>query len=573
VRKLPVLDTQLSRLNKLLGKTLTLSDLEEILFKFGMELESYEKLANEDYALKIEITPDRPDMLSTFGLARALRKYMGLDPGFDEYKLHENENYKIIVDKSVLPIRPYIASVVVKNIQLDEDTIRDLIYTQEKLHETFCRGRKKASIGFYPLRRVVWPLHYFAEKPEKIRFRPLGFNVEMNGYEILQKHPTGQKYAHILIKHEKYPLFTDDMGNVLSLPPIINSEDYGKVTPQDKDVLVEVTGTHKPTVKLVVNILASIMHDLGGTLYSVKIIYPDFSEKSPYFEAREIEIKTRYVQEVLGIALSTQDISELLARMGFGAKIIDKETILVRVPPYRADIWHPIDIVDDIARAYGFDNMSPDLTPVFTTGSVLEKSKVIDYIREIFVGLGFLEAFTFALTSDEDQFDKMLLEKEKDIVRIAGAKEKRINMVRKWLLPELLKALAHNKDKKYPIKLFEVSDVVILSPEADTGAINKTHLAFLVAHKDANFTEARQYLEYTLQTLGFQETSFVRTNHPSFIEGRVARVIINGKELGVIGELHPQVILNWGLSIPIAAAEISISDLFDWEYKPVDVPS
>lgn len=571
--KMPILDTQLSRLNKFVGKEFTIDELAEVLFRFGMELDSYEKLPNGDYALKIEITPDRPDMLSVFGLARALRKYLGINPGLEEYALHTDARYKILVDKSVTRIRPYIAGVVVHNIRLDEDTIRDLIYAQEKLHETFCRGRKKASIGLYPLKNISWPLHYYAEDPYKIRFKPLGFDFEMTAIEILQKHPTGQKYAHILLGHEKYPLFTDNANHVLSLPPIINSEDYGKITPEDNKILIETTGIHKPTVKLVINIMATIMHDLGGKLYSVEIVYPESgSERSPYLEYREVKIKTNYINEVLGIKLSCKKACELLARMGFGTKKISDDEVLVRIPPYRADIWHLIDIIDDIGRAYGFDNMEPELTPVFTVGGLTERSTIITFIRDLLIGLGFTEAFTFALTSIEDQFDKMLLERDENIVIIAGAREKKINMVRKWLLPELLKALANNKDRRYPIKLFEVSDVVVPDNRSDTGAINKTHLALVSAHKEANFTEARQCLEYVLQALGFENLSFIRTRHSSFIEGRVAKVIVDGKDIGVIGELHPQVILNWGLAVPISAAEISISELFGWKYKPVDVP-
>lgn len=565
---LPILDVKLSRIQKLLGIKVSLKELDEILFRYGMELDSYEVLPDGDYWLKIEITPDRPDMLSLWGLVRALKKYMGKNVGLEHYEV-KGSTYRIIVDESVKSIRPYIASVVVKGVKLTEEDLEDLIYAQEKLHDTFCRGRKKASIGFYPFRKISWPLHYYAEDPEKIRFTPLDFDEELNAYEILEKHPTGEKYAHILRPYKKYPVFTDDEGHILSLPPIINSEDYGKITIEDSDILIETTGMHKPTVELVINILSAIMKDLGGTLFSVKIEYPNHHEYSPYMSNKKWKLKKKYVEEMLGVHLSVSEITKLLNMMGLDGKEIDSNTLEVLVPPYRADILHPIDIVDDIARAIGFDNFEPELTPIFTTSGILERTEVIDYVRELMVGLGYNEAFTFALTSFEDQFDKMRLER-KEAVIISGAKEVQINTVRVWLIPELLKALTYNKNRKYPIKLFEVSDVVILDKNVDTGARNETHLAAISAHMDANFTEIRSVAEYILRNLGFREIEIRRINHPSFIEGRVIAIYVGNKRIGVLGELHPEVILNWGLSIPVAAMEISLEELMGWSYKPVE---
>lgn len=566
---MPVLDVKFSRIKKLLNIDLTLEELAEVLFRYGMELESYEERDN-DYLLKIEITPDRPDMLSTWGLVRALKKYLEISPGLERYTIRDS-NYKIIVDKSVENIRPFIAATVARNINLNEDDLEELIYAQEKLHETFCRGRKKASIGFYPLRKIAWPLKYFAENPEKIKFKPLGADREMNGYEILEIHPTGQKYAHILKGFDRYPLFTDNLGHVLSLPPIINSEDYGKITEEDKDILLEVTGIHKPTVELVINIMSSILKDIGADLYSVEIVYPSLSERSPYLENSVWKLRYNYITKVLGIELATEDVISLLKKMGLDGHFIDKEEIEVLVPGYRADILHPIDIVDDIARAYGFDNFEPELTPVFTTGGSLKRTEIIDYVRELMLGLGFNEVFTFALTNMEDQFDKMLLPRDENIVAIMGAKEAKINMVRKWLIPELLKTLAYNKDKKYPLKFFEVSDVVILSEEVDVRAVNETRLAAITAHVDASFTEIRSTAEYLLRALGFENFKIRRISHSSFVEGRVIGIYVNDVEVGFLGELHPQVIINWGLAVPIAAMEISLDKLMAWPYKPVEI--
>ena len=566
---MPTLDTKLSRISRLLGKDISISELEELLFIYGMELDTVEKV-EDDYNLKIEITPDRPDMLSTYGLVRALRRYMGLDKNPSEY-IAKKSSFLIQVDSSVSSIRPYIAAAVFKNLNISEDDLEELIYAQEKLHATFCRDRKKASIGLYPFDKIKWPLRYYATEPENIEFVPLEFGYMMNANEILKVHPTGQKYAYLLEGFKKYPVFVDASGNVLSFPPIINSEDYGKVQPGEKNVMLEVTGTHKPTVELVVNIFSSILADMGGEMYEVEIRYPNgITEKSPYLKPKEWKIDRSYISKNLGIILNDASLKKLLSKMDYKIKSITEKELIVSVQPYRADIMHQIDIVDDIARAYGFDNFDPELTPIFTIGHELKRTEIIDSIREILVGAGFNEVFTFALTSMEEQFDLMLLP-TKEVVLIEGAKERKLNMVRYWLIPELLKTLSYNKGKKYPIRIFEVSDVVVLDEKVDTRARNETHISAMIASTETDFTEIRRFLEYLLHALGFRNIRVERAKHPSFIEGRFGNILVNEKLVGLLGEIHPQVILNWMMNVPISAFEINLDSLFDLEYHEVEI--
>ena len=565
---MPVLDITLERINELLGKNLTIDELDEIVFQFGLELESY-KESPEGTQLKIEITPDRPDMLISYGFVRAIRKYIGLDKGLEKIKLNEG-NYVIHVDKKVEKVRPYIGAIVIKNVDLTEKDLLDLIYAQEKLHETFCRSRVKASIGLYPYDKITWPLRYTTRPPKEIVFRPLEFNVKMDAKEILVKHPTGQKYAFILEGKKEFPVFLEAKGNVLSLPPIINSEDYGKVTIFDRNILVEVTGTHKPTMDKVINFLTYAFEMIGGEIYKVKVVYPDHEELYPKINPDERIIERNYVKKILGIDLFYNEIRELLGKMGYDVTKLDEEKFKVLIPPYRADVLHDIDVIDDVARAYTFDKFEPELTPVFTIGAYLEKKYIIDRIRELLVGLGYLEAFTFALTSTSEQFTQMRLPVIKNFAEIGGSKEKKINMVRIWLIPELLKMISFNKDKKKPIQLFELSDVIELDEKFESGAKNVYHLAAITAHVGASYTEIRRVLEYVLDALG-REYKFERGEHNSFIEGRIAKIIVDGKEVGFVGEIHPEVLLNWGLDFPIAAFEIDINKVLGWSPSELEV--
>ncbi|MEM1585770.1 MAG: phenylalanine--tRNA ligase subunit beta [Candidatus Korarchaeota archaeon] len=566
---MPVLDTTLSRLRRYLGFDISLEELEELLFKIGFELDSI-KEQNSDFLLKVDITPDRTDCLSTIGLARALRLYLNKERP-KEYLAHRGE-YKIIVDESVLPIRPYIAAVVVKELRLTEDDISELIWTQEKLHTTFCRNRLKASVGLYPLDPLKWPLRYYAENPEKIRFRPLGMDKEMSGREILAEHPTGIEYSFILKDKEKYPLFTDSEGKILSMPPIINSADYGQVRAGDQNILLETTGTHKETMEKTLNILATILHDMGGELYQVDILYPSgVIDTAPYFHKNIKAISTKQVEKILGLRLKAREIKQLLERAGYLAEVQSPSLIVVQIPPYRTDVFHEVDIIDDIARTYSYDSFEPELTPVFTIGASLKDIPKVNFIREILTGLGFTEAFTFSLTNELDQFEKMRVPiPETKVVKIAGAKEAKLTMVRYWLLPELLKMLSENKAVEYPIKMFEIEDIVEICDKLSAGARNIRHLAILISDARADYTQLKSVIEYLFQTLNIP-IMIKRSQYPSFIEGRCAKILINDKEIGVLGELHPEVLLNFGVTMPVVAAELDLSYVLDLSTDEIEV--
>ncbi|MEM2637120.1 MAG: hypothetical protein QXL15_02090, partial [Candidatus Korarchaeota archaeon] len=199
-----IIEVNLGELFEVIGKRLTIEELENILFDMGLELESY-----ENDMIAVDITMDRPDLLSVWGLGDAIRKYIGIkSPDIPKVT---SSGIIIHVDKSVMEIRPYIAAFLARNLSITEGILKNLIYMQEKLHDTFCRNRVIASIGLYPFHEIVPPLRYVAVPPEEINFTPLGANRNMNGYEILKYHETGIKYAFILEGHSRFPLFVDSV--------------------------------------------------------------------------------------------------------------------------------------------------------------------------------------------------------------------------------------------------------------------------------------------------------------------------------------------------------------------------
>ena len=551
-----ILEANLKDIERLVGKAFYIEEIEEILFAYGMELENY----NGD-ELFIDITPDRPDMLSKYGLARALKKYLGINKGITQHNAQETD-VEIDADPNLATIRPYIAAAIVKNLDIDDEVIKDIIWVQEKLHATFCRNRKISAIGIYPFHKISPPIRYYAEDPDKILFRPLGYNIEMNGYEILKEHETGQKYGFLLGGVNKYPLLIDSEAQVLSMPPLINSEDVGRVEAGTSDIFIEVTGTNFTRVHQVINILSAMFADMGGMLYTTTVRYEDKTDVTPNTKPVEQILNVKSTESLLGLKLQQKEIMDLLEKMGYGIKSSNEVSIRVLVPYYRTDILHEVDIIDDIARAYELNNLVPELPEVDTVGEVLKKTRVTNFLRDALISLGFTECFTLALSNVQYQYTNMNMHLElEEMIPLANSKTSEMNIVRTWLIPELIRCIKANESHSLPVKLFEISDVCVRDNNTDTGYKNVTKLAVLIADSKVTFTDIKQVFDFVMQISGINyDLGYCK--HDSFIEGRVGNIIFSKDEIiGLIGELHPSVLKNWQWKYPIACMEMSLDFL------------
>ena len=184
---MPTVKFNKKTLLELLGRKLSDQELVNRISFLGTGVDGIDE--NE---IQVEIFPNRPDLLSEQGLARALKSFLGIKTGFKQYTVKKS-NIKVIIDKSVKNIRPFTACAVVKNLKLSDEKIKEIIQIQEKLHITYGRDRKKAAIGIYPLEHIRPPIYYKALAPEEIRFKPLDLNKDLTGSQILAIHPTGRE--------------------------------------------------------------------------------------------------------------------------------------------------------------------------------------------------------------------------------------------------------------------------------------------------------------------------------------------------------------------------------------------
>jgi len=272
---------------------------------------------------------------------------------------------------------------VVENLKFSDAIISGLMHLQDKLDQTYGRNRQKTSIGLYDYDLMNPPLHYTVAKPDKVKFAPLGFDEAMNLAEILERHPKGIEYGRIVKRHSVYPLILDSKGQILSFPPIINSNDLGKVTAETRNVLVEVTGTAHETVLNALKLVTLALADRGGQVSSgtIKYAFDGSQVVTPDFRSNLMELSVGYANRILGLQLTSKQMAELLPRAGFGVEETSGDTIMVSVPFYRVDVMHQVDLVEDVAIAYGYDRIEPVWRELPTTGSMSAEQHLIDVAR------------------------------------------------------------------------------------------------------------------------------------------------------------------------------------------------
>lgn len=523
--------------------------MQERIAMFGTPLESF-----NDEEIELEIFPNRPDMLSYQGFKRSFLAFLGKKTGIKKYKISKpQKDYKVIIDSSVKNVRPYTVCAIVKGLKFDDDKIKEIIDIQEKLHLTLGRKRKKFGIGIYPLDKIKLPITYKALEPDKIKFVPLESDKEMSGLQILQRHPAGRDYAHLLAGKEKFPIFVDADGKVMSMPPIINSQLTGKITEETKDVFIECSGFDFGLLKKCLNIIVTTLADMGSDVYQMELKYKR-KEFTPDLASEKMKLSFENANKLLGLSLNKKQIEKFLGRMGHNCS-----KNFVEIPAWRTDVMHEVDLIEDIAIAYGYENFEPEIPDISTLGQEFPNEIFKRKFSEILVGLGMLEVSSYHLTTKRDMFEKMdMHQKNKDCVVVEESKTE-YSLLKKNLAHCLLKILSENKDSEYPQKIFEIGRVF----EEKSSEIDEKE-NFSIAITPGNFTDMKQIIECFFRSVGTEVKVEESLNSPNyFVDGRVAEIKFGEKSLGFFGEVHPKILRNWKIKMPVVLVEINLDEVFE----------
>ncbi|MFC5136229.1 MULTISPECIES: phenylalanine--tRNA ligase subunit beta [Haloferacaceae] len=577
---MPVVDVDPDALRGLTDRTeKTNEEFKEDLFGLGLEFEG----ETDDGELQFEFAPDRLDRLSVEGVARSLRYHYGDDRGVYVPDTNDAE-WTIEVDESVPDERPYVTGAVVRGVDLDESALESLIQLQEKLHATMGRGRAKGAIGIHDLAMVKGaPLREGAERsityrgiePDGETFVPLDSNDELTPAEVLAEHDTGRTYADLVSEYDRYPAIYDELG-LFSFPPVINGR-RTEVDTESRELLVELTGTDQWTIDKMCTIVCYALSARGATIEEVEVAYADGTTHPeeygsdlvrPNLEVDEKSVSHDRIETLLGVDFEPRDVVDCFERSGLDASYTLDEAVTyeVEIPPYRVDVLHPLDLVDDVGRAHGFDELEPRYPDVGTVGGRHERTRLEDAVRTSLVGLGFEDLLNFHMTSGEENYDRMRIEPGTDVlggdepVRITEPYSEEYTQLRTWALPSLLLLLEGNTHNAYPQDVAEVGFVAERDETENTNVAESRHVAGAVARRDASYEAAKGRLQAVCDDFG-AELETPRTDHPTFIDGRTAAVVLDGESVGVIGEVHPAVLVDHDLEVPVAAFEFDLDAL------------
>jgi len=549
--------------------------------KAELDEDSDKNLPAAERTLKIELNDtNRPDLWGTAGCARQLRVYKGGKipeyPFFSRPGDLKKAARKVKVEASVKGVRPYLAGFVASGKKVTDPMLRDMIQTQEKLAWNFGRKRRSMSMGIYRISLIKWPIIYKGADPDSVSFVPLQWDSPLTLREILKQHPKGREYAFIQEHEPIHPLLTDSEGTILSYPPIINSSDLGAVQVGDSDIFVELTGTDIASLTLAASIVACDLADNGFTIEPVEIEYEfdiPFGKTgrntvTPYYFQEPVFCSLSRIERFLGEKLTADECMQALERMGVKAEktksaergqASEQEGVRAWPPEYRNDFLHAADVAEDVMIGRSLGAFKPQRPSDSTIGRLLPITLFSRQVKELLIGMGYQEMIYNYLGSRKDLVENMRGDAGK-IVRISNPMTENYEYVRDSVLASLFSSESVSGRSVYPHKIFEIGKIAYLNETENYKSSTRQYAGFLHAGTDANFNTAAGELQTLFYYLSC-EYDVEESSDPRFIPGRAAAILHKGKAIGVFGEIHPEVLENWGITVPCTAGEIDLDAL------------
>ena len=541
---MPVVRIDIRRFSKMVG-----ADRKKILDRLpyvGLDIEGVDR-----NSLRVEYSPNRPDFGTDFGIARALRGLLGQEVGLPRFPTTPSGAH-VSVDRRLETVRPFIACVTARGLNLDDESVRQIISLQEDLHNGLGRRRRMVAIGLHDMDAVKPPFSYHAVD-SAFEFVPLGGKNPVSVGSILSDTDEGKVYGVALGGSSLYPVITDSDGVVLSFPPIINGT-ATRVTSKTRNMFIDVTSTDRKVGDDVLAVMATTLAEAGGKLGTVSVRYAGKPRMTPDLSPIELPIDHQLVRSVLGLDLSRDEIVKCLARCRLevrGAKVLG--------PRYRVDLLHPVDIAEEVALGYGFDRIEPVYPPSKQAGSFNHFEDYMDSVSTVMAGSGMIEMMTFELT-DEGSLYSLFQRPSSEKIVVLNPKSMEHSVLRDALIPSLMTSLSGNIRSDYPQRIFEIGRVFA---RVEGRVSEAWHLGCLVAHSQASYTEAKMYLESFCRIISGTEATTEADQHWAFTSGRCARVTVKGASLGHVGEVRPETIDAFGLGVPVSGFEIDLTELHE----------
>ncbi len=546
----------LGRVQELLPSPMTPEALVESLFSSKAEVEG-----REGDRLAVSVTPDRLDLLSEGGLAAWLAGAVGAARGIVPLRRARARGLGMRVETSVGALRPHLAGVVVRaptGKRLDESLLAEAVRFQEMLHATIGRDRRAMSLGIYPARRLVGPIRYAAEPLASVRFVPLHGSDELPAARFFAEDPMAARYGSLGLSGESCLTLRDGTGALLSLPPVLNSANAGEARVGDRVLLLEATGTRERSVREGLGLLLVVFASRGWSLQPVPVEHANgaVDDGASLVGVRTVELEAATVRSISGEAWAASEVVERIARARLSARRA-KGGWKVAVPPWRGDLLTGVDVAEDVLLAREVKAEVGIVPPSPTRGRRRPETAFRRRVGRLLLGLGFQQPHTPVLVS-EASVQRL---SESGALHLSNPVSRELAYLRDRLFLSHLEVLERNTRHGYPQRFAEVGPVVVRSSDAETGAATRYHASALLAGEGQGFAEAASLVDYLLRAL---DVGSVRepAELPGTIPGRAARVRVAGEPVAEFGEVHPKLLVEMGVPVPVVWAEVDLSALW-----------
>ena len=516
-----------------------------------------------DDLLEISVTPDRLDLLSEGGLALHLEGALGLRTGAVRPRRGRSgaAPLSISVDPSVASRRPCIAALLVRappGHPVDDGLLAEAVRFQEVIHATVGRDRRAMSLGIYPARRLRSPIRYTLEPTAGVRFVPLDGDAEVDGPRFFAEHPLAARYGALGRAGDRCLVLRDAAGEVLSVPPVLNSRRRGAAAPGDRALLLEATGTRARALREGLGLLWVVFAAAGWSVLPVPVEGPGTArdDGTAFLAETPRELPAATLAGMTGEALAARTVVDRLARARLGARRV-RGGWRVGVPPWRPDLLSAVDLAEEVILAGGLRPEDGIVPPSGVRGRRAPETVFYRRVGALLLGLGFAEPLTTVLVS-ETAAGRL---GDTAAIRLANPVSREYAVLRDRLFLSQLEVLGRNRRHGYPQRFAEVAPVVVRSPISESGGATRTRAGFVVASEAAGFAEAAATVDYLLRAL---DVGSVRepAELAGMIPGRGARVRVAGETVAELGEVHPSILDALGVPVPVAAAELDLTALW-----------
>jgi len=555
-----------------------------------------------DTIFDFEIHSNRPDLMSIIGIAREVAAITNKKlkiPKIDIQEEPHGIDKDILLEIQAKDLCPRYCGRIIKDVKIMESPL----WLKWKMRLLGIRPINNiVDITNYIMMETGQPLHAF------------DFGLIQGKKIIVRRKKPGETVRTLDDVERQIPqnaLLIADSNGPIALAGIMGGM-YSEISDKTKNVFLESAyfdpvNNRRTTAKLGLRTEASNRMEKGIDkeiqIYALnravelmqKIAYGKIDSdvidsNNKFYKPYKIKLRIERVAKILGLVLdedknkNKQKIVDILKKLDFTIKKDSKDYLEVIPPSFREDVEREIDVIEEIARIYGYDKINPTLfrTTIAQNGKGI-RLKLIDRIRKILIGCGFNESITYSFISREI-FDKIKIPEEhsfRNTINISNPLTIDHSVMRTTLISGLLDVVKWNISRQAEkVKIFEIGKIYLPNPNQTealpieklmiSGAIIKIGRGDIWEKSSfADIFNIKGIFETVLTDLRVKNWGVAQGNHPSLHPSRNGRIIINEKVAGIFGEIHPEVLKNYRIPGKVCVFEIDFDNLL--QFIPLDI--